>query len=70
VTLEPAVVIAVVSAVTGAIGYVFKQLWESHKESDAWVRTQLDVATTGWRDQTAATNRVADLLEERPRRRR
>jgi hypothetical protein len=46
-------------------------LWRSHVRSDEDVRTQRDVAITGWRAQTDATNRLADLLEDdrRPARR-
>jgi hypothetical protein len=74
-TLEPAVVVAVVTAVSGAISYVFKQLWDTHKESDVDVRGQRDLALVMGRESTAAIRALADELEHErsdhaPRRRK
>lgn len=58
-----------IEALLGPIGglvlalYVLNALWVAHKESDADVRAQRDLATAGWREQTTATNRLADAIE-------
>lgn len=38
-------------------------LWRDHMRADADDRAQRDVALTGWREQQAATNRLADAIE-------
>ena len=39
-------------------------LWRDHLRADADDRTQRDAALAGWRDQTAATTRLADAIEQ------
>ena len=46
---------------------VARELWESHKRSDADVLATRDRALSGWEAQTAATNRTADALEQQSR---
>ncbi len=43
-------------------------LWKEHLRADAEDRAQRDQAIAGWREQTAATNRLAAALEARNRR--
>jgi hypothetical protein len=38
-------------------------LWRDHVRADADDRSQRDTALSGWRDQTTATNRLADAIE-------
>jgi hypothetical protein len=50
------------------MGSVIYALWREHLKSDVDDRAQRDQALAGWRDQTAATNRLAAALEARNRR--
>jgi hypothetical protein len=43
-------------------------LWKEHLRADHEDRAQRDQAIAGWKDQTAATNRLAAALEARNRR--
>lgn len=54
-------------ALTVAALYVIRELWREHLAADADDRAQRDTAIIGWRDQTAATNRLADAIEQRNR---
>lgn len=50
-----------------ALGLAVAALWRDHVRADADDRLQRDLAVTGWREQTAATNRLADAIETRER---
>jgi hypothetical protein len=50
------------AALVGAVIAV-GALWREHIRAVADVRAQRDLATAGWRAQTDATNRLADLIE-------
>lgn len=41
-----------------------KLLWDEHKRHDADVKAQRDEAIAGWREQSQATNRLADVGEK------
>jgi len=42
-------------------------LWRDHTRADADDRAQRDVAITGWKDATAAVNRLSAALERQNR---
>ena len=52
-------------AVLGIAARVIQVLWSDHLRADADDRTQRDTAIAGWREQTAATNRLAEAIEQR-----
>lgn len=51
----------------GALVRVIQLLWREHLAADADDRIQRDTAIVGWREQTSATNRLAEAIEERNR---
>lgn len=59
----------VVGAV-GALVTVVGVLWRDHVRADAEDRKQRDAAIEGWREQTAATNRLASAIERANTRKR
>jgi hypothetical protein len=48
---------------TVALGFAVLALWRDHLRADADDRVQRSEAIAGWREQTAATNRLADAIE-------
>lgn len=59
-------VAGVLAAAAGIIGI----LWRDHVRADAEDRKQRDEAIAGWREQTAATNRLATAIERANTRKR
>lgn len=47
------------------LGLAVAALWRDHLRADADDRVQRDIAIAGWREQTAATNRLAAAIEKR-----
>lgn len=54
-------------ALTVGLAIAVAALWREHVRADRDDRAQRDVAIAGWRDQTNATNRLADAIEARAR---
>ena len=46
-----------------ALAIAVSALWRDHMRADADDRSQRDTALAGWREQVAATNRLADAIE-------
>jgi hypothetical protein len=68
--LQPGDIVAIATGTTGLTAfliYVVRALWIEHQRNDADVRTQRDIAIAGWRDQTAATKNLADVVEKQTR---
>ena len=56
-TVDPAVLIAAISALASGLGVMARVIYRD-------LRRDRDEAIAGWRAQTDATNRLADLLED------
>ena len=68
--MSPENIVAIATGTTGLTAfliYAVRLLWISHERQDADTRTQRDVALKGWQDQTAATERLTDVLEKQAR---
>ena len=52
-----------VAGVLAAASAIITVLWRDHQRADAEDRKRLDAAIDGWREQTAATNRLATAIE-------
>ena len=48
-----------------ALGIAVGVLWRDHLRADADDRVQRDLAITGWKEATAAINRLSAALERR-----
>lgn len=46
-----------------ALAFAVKALWDSHRKTDDDIITEKRDALAGWKAQTDATNRLADLIE-------
>ena len=68
--MSPENIVAIATGTTGLTAfliYAVRLLWISHERQDADTRAQRDVALKGWQDQTAATERLTDVLEKQAR---
>lgn len=54
----------VVAIVATALSTVIGILWRLHLQADADDRSERAEAITGWRDATAAVNRLAEAIEK------
>ena len=63
---DPAALTGPLAALAGAI-VIIAGLWREHVKADADVRSQRDAALAVSAAQVAATNRLADVIEERDR---
>lgn len=54
----------IIAIVTTALTAVIGALWRLHLQADADDRAQRDEAIAGWRDSTAAVNRLAEAIEK------
>ena len=65
--MSPENIVAIATGTTGLTAfliYAVRLLWISHERSDADMRATRDLALKGWQDQTAAIEKLVNVLKD------